>query len=103
MSTLKMSFHCLLDPIIFFMNSVVCLIFASLNRISFFLFFAGIASGESRNAVKIPLTSTMPKLLIAWVALKTSMPKVKIVVSIASVIASSDVSGVPRGLLKNSV
>ncbi|CAM3717100.1 hypothetical protein ESCO106056_25005 [Escherichia coli] len=53
--------------------------------------------------MKIPLTSTMPKLLMAWVALNTSIPSVSKVVSIASVIASREVNGVPRGLLKNSV
>ena len=51
----------------------------------------------------MPLTSTMPKLLIAWVVLKTSMPSVSRVVIIASEMANREVSGVPRGLLKNSV
>ena len=45
----------------------------------------------------------MPKLLMAWVALKTSMPRVNRVVIMARMMASSDVSGVPRGLLKNRV
>ena len=40
---------------------------------------------------------------MACVALKTSMPSVSSVVIMASVIASIEVSGVPRGLLKNSV
>lgn len=51
----------------------------------------------------MPLTKTIPKLLMACVALNTSMPSVNKVVIIARVTASSDVSGVPRGLLKNSV
>ncbi len=71
--------------------------------IVFFLFLVGIANGESRKAAKMPLTKTIPKLLMACVVLNTNMPSVNKVVIIARVTASSDVSGVPRGLLKNSV
>jgi hypothetical protein len=69
----------------------------------FSLFLFGIASGESSQATKIPLTKTIPKQLIACVSLNNNMPSVSKVVIIANVMASSEVSGVPCGLLKNSV